>query len=235
MTERPCGKDCPRRKPGCQNEETCEKWKEHMIRVRADLAEFRRGHAVRGRGVPLHGREIHVAGSDRMRREPRKRAILLVSGQRERHQRSILEAEAAYAEEARGGNMRGGVTLCVTPTARAARILGIPTAERAATICTSPVGVDRALPARAAPYVRGKKQNGGAARRRGGRNPRRRGGGNTKGWIRAGRGNCTKRDRATEGSQKRWGCTRIRCADGEREAHLCVSGTGGAMKKGEMI
>lgn len=39
MTERPCGKDCPRRKPGCQNEETCEKWKEHMIRVRADRAE----------------------------------------------------------------------------------------------------------------------------------------------------------------------------------------------------
>jgi hypothetical protein len=30
----PCGKVCPRRKPGCHNEETCEKWKRYQIELR---------------------------------------------------------------------------------------------------------------------------------------------------------------------------------------------------------
>lgn len=30
-----CPRDCPRRSRSCHNEETCERWREHMERVRA--------------------------------------------------------------------------------------------------------------------------------------------------------------------------------------------------------
>lgn len=46
MPKPECGRDCPRRHPGCQNPKTCETWRRFEAQKKAEEADrLRRQHA----------------------------------------------------------------------------------------------------------------------------------------------------------------------------------------------